>query len=225
MLVAEISNCHFGDMYRAKELIAAAHGSGADIVKMQAFSAEDIKTGSMPLRFYKQCEFSVYECIELIDYARSIRNDLFFSIFSSKFNELKNYQKWLKISGAQYANEKFTMSDDIETTIVSIPERAIPLIRIPKNASVMYVSAYLAADPGLHNIKKISDQMGRQCGYSDHTVGIEWCKQAIDIGANILEKHFCLKKNESWEGKLYRDTVFGSDPKEFKELSNYINER
>jgi sialic acid synthase SpsE len=42
MLVAEISNVHFGSVLKARELIMTAYECGADLVKGQAFKAEDV---------------------------------------------------------------------------------------------------------------------------------------------------------------------------------------
>ena len=35
----------------------------------------------------------------------------------------------------------------------------------------------------------------RLCGYSDHVIGIEACKEAVRRGARIIEKHFTINKN------------------------------
>src|SRR3990167_6920098 len=121
MIIAAVDNNHFGCMYRAKELIAAAHESGADLIKMQAFHPQDMRSGSMPLEFYAQCAFSVDQCLELIEYARRIRNDLFFSILSRGFLDVRRAQTWISISGEQYASGNFNDYDDLNEAFISIP--------------------------------------------------------------------------------------------------------
>ena len=59
IIIAEIGNCHFGDIERFKQLIRDCKNAGADIIKSQAFHAEDlINIGSMSQNFYTQCELS-----------------------------------------------------------------------------------------------------------------------------------------------------------------------
>lgn len=57
-------------------------------------------------------------------------------------------------------------------------------------------------------------------GFSDHSIGTELAKEAIDLGATIIEKHFTIDK-----------TLFGPDqkgsslPSEMKEILEYGNDR
>ena len=67
LLIAEVGNNHFGDFRKAMEMAKIAKESGADLVKMQAFDAADVK-GSMVPGFYKQCAFSPEHCAALIEF-------------------------------------------------------------------------------------------------------------------------------------------------------------
>lgn len=213
-------------MAKAKELIVAAHESGADIIKGQAFKAEDIKHGSMPKLFYAKCAFIEEQYIELIDFARSIGNDIFFSIFSKGFERLRTKQHWHKISGKQTSDGLADKSKDTHNTFISIPEKcsmkALPKF---KQAELMYVSEYMTDNPKLKTINTIREWFGRPVGYSDHTSGIMWAKRAVlYYEVDLIEKHFCLKKSESFGGQVFRDTVHGATPKEFEKLSVILNE-
>jgi sialic acid synthase SpsE len=226
LIIAEIGNSHFGSIKKARELIRAAHESGADVIKGQAFKADDIKIGSMPFAFYKECELSIHEYIELIDYARDIGNDLFYSIFSNGFDQISMYQNWHKIAGSQTRQGKATDLHDIENMIISVPSES-NLLGFPKfkKAELCYVSEYMTKDPCLGNIQLLSKWLGRQVGYSDHTVGIDFAKIAYsEFGAHIIEKHFCLTKNEEFSGVVFRDTVHGATPQEFETLAHFMSE-
>ena len=53
LIIAEVGVNHNGDINRALELVSAASEAGADIVKFQAFSADELVTGGAPLAPYQ----------------------------------------------------------------------------------------------------------------------------------------------------------------------------
>lgn len=222
MLIAEIGNNHFGDFEKAKELIRTAHNCGADLIKGQAFRAADIKSGSMPQSFYEQCEFSVQEYMDLIDYAREIGNDLFFSIFSTGLEGIELKQKWKKVTGSQTKEGKLKLKDDRDNLIVSVPVAAsVPKF---KKAIVLHVSDYMTSQPNLWHIENLTEHTGVQAGYSDHTMGAEACIKAIrTFGVHVIEKHFTLKKRMEFQGTVFRDTVHGAAPNEFTQIARELS--
>ncbi len=225
MLIAEIGNNHLGDFEKAKELIRVAKESGAHIVKSQAFLARDIRSGSMPQEFYRQCEFEFDQYVDLIQYARSIGIDMFYSIFSKSLDPLVYHQNWHKIAGAQ-VKQGFTFVEkkDTKSVIVSIPEGARkPVLH---NAHILHVSSYLTMYPGLENITYLSAYYKRSAGYSDHTVGVDVCIRAYrEFQAPIIEKHFTVSRDISFNGVKYRDCVHAADPKEMEILAKVMEEK
>jgi N,N'-diacetyllegionaminate synthase len=222
MLIAEIGNCHFGDFSVAKQMVLAAHNAGADLIKGQAFRAEDIKSGSMPEAFYKKCAFSVEQYLELIDYARDLGNDMFFSIFSEGMEAIAAKQKWRKVAGAQTRKGLLTMADDADNLVISVPIT----VSVPrfKKAAVLHVSDYITTMPHLWQIQALTSYLGQQAGYSDHTIGIRNCLIAArEMGATVIEKHFTLQKDMKWNGETFRDTVHGATPAEFQKLAKELS--
>ena len=205
-----------------KDMIASANRCGADLIKGQAFRWEDIRGGSMPPEFYKQCQFSVEQYIELIDYARDLGNDMFYSIFSSGMEAIAAKQRWRKVAGSQTRQGHLTMADDSCNLIVSVPlTAAIPKF---KKAAVLHVSEYCTSTPHLWHIQTLTDHLGHPAGYSDHTIGVETAIRAHhDFGANVIEKHFCLEKNISFAGIVFRDSIHGATPHEFNTLAREIS--
>ena len=53
-------------------------------------------------------------------------------------------------------------------------------------------------------------------GYSDHCLGIDVCKAAISLGANIIEKHVTMNKKQKGP-----DHILSATPKELKNLVDY----
>lgn len=232
MLIAEIGNVHFGSLTKAKELIKAAHEAGADLIKSQAFRAEDLNIDSlsMPAEFYKKCEFTVEQYLHLIEYARSIGNDLFFSIFSQGMEMLSLSQTWHKVAGSQTGGTGIVKEwMDTENMILSVPKWVIDsgynhVVYRFKHASVLYVGPYLT-DPHIElYLPRLALLLKRPVGYSDHSEGVEKCMLAAErFGVNVIEKHFCLKKNEAFLGTVYRDTIHSATPKEFNDLSAFLS--
>ena len=72
-------------------------------------------------------------------------------------------------------------------------------------------SSYPASlsDLNLLTIKDMKKKFGCNIGYSDHSIGVSAAVTAVTLGANVIEKHFTLSKND---GSL--DSKFSSDPKE-----------
>jgi sialic acid synthase SpsE len=225
LLIAEIGNCHFGDLKRAKELIRAANESGADLIKGQAYIAKHFNKGSMPRSFYEDCAFSIDQYIDLIDYARSIGNDLFYSIFSPGMERISFKQKWHKIAGIQTKEGKADEEQDLENMIISVPcEVSLDTLYRFKNAEVLYVSQYLSDDPDLEYIDIYSKYFKRKIGYSDHTMGLKWCLEAIHkYQVDIIEKHFCMRSYEAYGSVVFRDTIHGITPKLFEKLALAMN--
>lgn len=228
--IAEIGNNHFGRLDYFKELIHAASESGADMVKGQLFDPEKIK-GSMPKEFYKECFKVAYYLDEIKAYAKSLNMPIFFSCFDS-FLEFERYQSLKKISASQSldifknGNNIKEWNIDRGNVLISLHKdlEAFPIL---KQAVVMHVSDYLTDDPNLSRIEdmnnfynSIHDRKPGLIGYSDHTIGIDACCDAINqYKVNYIEKHFTLSRNMKWKGEIFRDTVHGADPNEFKELT------
>jgi len=224
MLIAEIGNNHFGDFESAKKHILAAHESGADAVKMQAFKARDLVGGSMPPEFYQKCQFSFAQYKDLIDFGKERGIDVFYSIFSEELWGLVNYQKYKKFSGKQTAraitDNKYI---DYKNTFVSFPKDYIMAAVHTLNARPLYATAYLPTDPELFYLDYLAKVSKVPYGYSDHTVGIKACELAVkEFGARIVEKHFTLEKNRAFNGQVFRDTIHAANPDEFYALKKMM---
>ena len=216
-VIAEFGLCHDGTVESAKEVIRAAQDCGASAVKGQAFKYADVK-GSMPSGFYKERCFNPIQCLELIQYGNQLGITVFFSIFSKGYECVTGAQRLHKFAAGQSKKQpRLVEKNDHHDVIVSV--NAGTHLPILQNASVLYASPYLATDPQLDCITFLSEFYKRQVGYSDHTIGIEWCKLAVKkYGCNMIEKHFTLTRDIYFEGKQFSDAVHGATPKELSAL-------
>lgn len=219
ILIAEIGLCHNGSIETAREMIRIAKECGATMVKGQAFKSKDVK-GSMPQAFYDEREIGLMDLIQLIQYGEEIGIPVFFSIFSKEYIGLKSFQKWHKFAASQSKKSpKLVEQSDNYNTIVSV--NLCTLLPWLKKSPIMYACPYLTENPGLEAIDFLTEFYGRQVGYSDHTVGVDWCIQAaLEHKAPFIEKHFTLTRDIYFEGKQFRDCVHGALPSEFERLAN-----
>lgn len=76
-------------------------------------------------------------------------------------------------------------------------------------------SAYPAPieEMNLRTIPYLAERFDVVSGLSDHSMGIEVPIAAVAVGANIIEKHFCLARSEDGP-----DTSFSLEPAEFKQM-------
>lgn len=219
MLIAEISNQHEGSMPKAKALIRMAYNCGADLVKSQAFKAEDFKTGSMTHSFYKHCEFSFDQYKELVDFARSLGIDMFYSILSDSLLGLNEYCNFKKITAFQtenYSLDQLRVIDN-ERLIISFRNQHFKM-GVLKNSKCLLAIDYLEnwspafIDSALSYNKNI--------GISDHSYGID---QIINMlrrfSFPIIEKHFYLGDQIIKDFTLYRDCIHAANPTEFSRLA------
>lgn len=250
LLIAEIGNSHFGDIKRARGLILQAASSGADLVKLQAI--DETQTGSMPQGFYRQCAFSTDQYRELIDFGEQHNIPVFYTLVSRKHDALYMVQKYFKVAGAwssfMYSKMRETEAS-FQTAIclgefkqfiefmngmpvfASVPEDALPIAKDYDKAGFipLFVSKYFTAKTGsyefLENIELLKSYIGMESryGYSDHTIGIKACEIAIKrYGCTVIEKHFTDKKNQAWNGHIFRDTVFAADNGELEQIAKLL---
>jgi len=174
-IIAEIGNNYFGSESKAREMIKAAHESGADYIKLQAINPSVVK-GSMDKSFYEKVAFnkSVYE--SLFEYGKMIGAKVFFSSFGIEIHS----GDFIKVSGSQF--KTFSVNKlsglNIDKTIISIPNVSDDEIKEKKEflskMSVMFVSDYLPKDNivNLSPIPRYLKLLKKPIGYSDHSIGI-----------------------------------------------------
>lgn len=229
-IVAEIGMHHMGSLHNAFALIRAAKDAGAHYVKMQAIDTLEFKGGSMPREFYRMCDLGMSGYMQCVDHARDVGIPIFFSVFGSKYMDLIEHYPDMpyKISGSQFQAMTVEELDYWNTqtrrlVVCSIPITELEEMRQKKpattNMQLLFVSPYLDPKFSIGHISHVMSAFCRSVGYSDHTPGIEACRHAIErYDCTLVEKHFNIFGEQSYEGKLYRDSAHACTAKELKEL-------
>ena len=81
---------------------------------------------------------------------------------------------------------------------------------------VLACTANYPADPSESNLRGIpvmADALGTLIGYSDHTMGIGAAVASVALGANVIEKHVTLSREDGGV-----DSAFSSEPEELHQL-------
>jgi len=236
MLIAEISNCHFGNYKKSKDLVKAAFDHGADLVKAQAFLPIDLVMGSKPLKFYKEVSLTPRQYKSLINYANKIKKDSFFySIFSPELQYLREHTQFHKISAWQTANMSqdwlYKHADD--NTFISINQNLLlqsdnldykadlnsDIYHYPdiRRGKIMYATDYMQA-PQWSFIIDLRIKYWQNIGLSDHSRGIDNSLKAIEeYNVTTIEKHFTLVRDSS-----YRDSILALSKGELEKLAKRL---
>jgi N,N'-diacetyllegionaminate synthase len=246
-IVAEIGVNHGGDLEIAKKMIEAAKNAGADAVKFQSGSAENIVIPDAKKANYhiantsnneshydmiKKLELSRENHFLIFDFCRKSEIDFIstpYDIPSVHLLEEIGIEKY-KTASADLID--LPLHEELAKTgkpiIVAVGmgtmseiEDVLNIYSRSKSDIILLhcISNYPCSHDSLNmNIMKtLHDSFQLPVGFSDHSVGSHAAIIATVMGAKIVEKHFTLDKNMS--GPDHRAS---STPKEFADLVKAI---
>jgi N,N'-diacetyllegionaminate synthase len=239
LIIAEAGNNHEGDFDVARRLVEEAAAARAHGVKFQTFRTEHYVSSSDRARFerLKSFELRLEQFEELsrlahrlgllfistpfdLESARGLSRFVdAFKIASGDVDfyplieQVLAYGKPVIVSTGASSMEKVSATVDLA--------RARLGARMDDDFALLHcVSSYPApaAEVNLLSIPHMRETFGVSVGFSDHTSGPEASTFAIAVGAEIIEKHFTLDKNQS----SFRDHQLSADPAEFRRLVQAI---
>lgn len=238
-IVAEMSGEHCHDFERALALVRAAKDAGADAVKSQCFTPDEMTRPGHRIVWQGQ-ERDLYDLYaetampmewhaELKAYAESLGLVYFTSVFSPEDVDLMDVLGILcfkiasfeltDLSLIRYAamtGKPLVLSTGMATraeiyaAIIAV-QKASPLVNT-ELALLKCVSAY-PADASDSNLRTLQHYWGWPTGLSDHTLGIAVPVAAVALGACIIEKHLTLSCADGGP-----DAAFSLEPAEFKAM-------
>lgn len=241
-IVAEIGNNHEGNFQLAKKLIYEAYRCGVDAVKFQVFKTDLFihNQDKKSYKKFKKFELSQKKFLLLKRYSEKlgltffgsafdnesldflIRNTNIIKVASSENVNLEMINKILKNGKKCIISTGFLNTNLIKKLINNL-NKSFSKNFLRKKLSLMHcISSYPVnnKDLNLNVIKELKKNFNLNIGYSDHSLGSDACKIAVSLGAKIIEKHFTLDKNFS----NFRDHKLSADPKEMREIVNYIKD-
>lgn len=229
MIIAEVGNCHEGNLEAALEMMNKAEAAGASLVKFQAGKAEGFARNPLDkaeVDRYRKYELGVMGYNRLIEEGRRIGIGVFFSVWSPEFEYLHDCE-WRKIPARQCKPDVIRRLDSPKT-LISIPHTMflphVSELGIVQGIPLHVVAAYPAGSGMLGRAVQVLHELRKpigSIGYSDHTIGIYWpVRLATDpaLRCRVVEKHFTLKHDF---GPL-RDHQHAATPEEFAEMADRI---
>lgn len=217
-IIAEISGNHAGSLANAHKLVQAAKDAGADYVKFQAFTLDEMCPVSsdpayvmqsgpwegMNLRaLYANTRTPLGWLPDLFRHARDSGIEPFASVFGLESLEAVGMlaPRLYKVASAEAVDLAFVhLVQSFGTTLVSLGCRTDP---IPGTVSMWCVAEYPARSAHL------GVNLPNPWGFSDHTTGYRAAQLAVARGAQYLEKHLMLP------GVACEDEAFSLSPEEF----------
>lgn len=241
-IISEIG-VNFSTFEEGKKLIDASIAAGADCVKIQTFKAEALTTKDaifdLPkigkvsqYKVFKELELSDSLQKKLFDYAKK-KNIVFFSTPADKqdVNFLEELNMPIYKIGSDDATNtpfieyiaKLKKPTFVSTGMCNMKEvldiKEIFSSNNNDKLAILHCVTKYPTEPEFANLKSINTlkkKLKIPIGYSDHSLGIDVCKTAVSIGANIIEKHVTMNKHLKGP-----DHILSATPKELKELVNF----
>ncbi len=242
-IIAEIGG-NYEMVDQAKKMIDFAQEAGADAVKLQTYIADRIVQPGSRFEVKGLGEISQYEIVkkfevnikshqEIFEYIRKkglvvfstpscketvdILEQLDTDAYKTGADEITNIPllKYIARKG-----KPILMSTGISTmTEISM---AIEAIREEGNNQILLfqTTSIYPNDPQDANLRVMEtfrSAFGVPVGFSDHTADIFTPVAATALGACMIEKHFCLSRQDPGT-----DTFFALEPAEFKEMCRGI---
>ncbi len=217
LIISELGHNHQGNIRLAKLMIEEVKTCGADICKFQLYDTDKIKKPWQSRYFeLKFSELNKAEITELKKHCDKVGIEFMASAFDPE------RVQWLEEIGVKrhkiasrsifdqeliYAMEK--TGKPIIASLGAWDKKEFPKIK----ADFLYcVSEYPAYISELPKFDKYS-------GFSDHSVGCYWAREAIKKGATIIEKHFTLDKTLPGH-----DQKGSAEPYELKDLVQFARQ-
>jgi len=240
-IIAEAGLNHNGDFDTALVLIKKARECGADAVKFQTLNAEKLISPDTPA--YKKSSGksqSQFERFQKLEFSRDQWGQLSqasdkegICFMSTPFDKesvdlLDPLVEVYKVSSGDITNYILLRHIASKGKKVIVSTGASDVDEIDKVLDIFdhgqvvllhCVSLYPTPvdKVNLLSIKFLKDRYKCPVGYSDHTIGSDISLAAAIMGADIIEKHFTLSKDQ--EGG---DHALSADPDELKGLINAI---
>lgn len=236
LLVAEIGENNNGDLDIACAMIAEAAAAGADAVKFQTITAEEIFNPSSPgYSRRKKVEMDHSHYPKLVEKAQASGVTFFSTPFDEPSADFLDELgvPFFKIGSGELTH--FSLLRHIarkgKPMIVStgmanyqMIDNAATVIKEAGNDQLIIahcVSAYPAAveSANVRAVPALRDRLGVLVGFSDHTISSSASLAAIALGACYIEKHFTLSRSLP-DG----DNDISIEPHEFKALVRGVRE-
>lgn len=207
-IIAEVASAHGGDMQLAKRFIKEGAEAGADTVKFQSWQASTLRDGAGDPQYawFQQAELTEAQHQELIDACAAAGVSFLTTCFDvGRIKFLASLGlKEIKVSSPDLTSKRLLteLRAHFDHVIVSTGlahddeiGQAAEWLAGGRFTFLHCISKYPMEpeDAHLANLHRLR-QYTPSVGWSDHAIGTEVAELAIAMGADVVEKHFCLSR-------------------------------
>ncbi len=244
-IIAEMSGNHNQSLERALEIIDVIADAGADAVKLQTYTADTITIKNVytindkKSLWYGRDLYDLYQeahtpwewhealfkrakekgiiCFSTpfdetaVDFLEELGNPIY-KIASFEVNHIPLLEYIAKTGKPVIISTGASTLDEISEAVAVLKNNGCNDLTLLKCTSTYPASP---EDSNLLTIPDMVKKFNCNIGLSDHTMGIGVSLAAIALGANVIEKHFCLSRTEGGV-----DSSFSLEPQELKMLVN-----
>jgi len=220
-VIAEAGHNGNGNTRLNKLMIEEAKSCGANAVKFQLYDTDKIKK-SWQSRYMelKMAELTKEDLKELKRHADKVGIEFMASAFDCErvgWLEEVGVKRHKIASRSIYDTDLIKCMEKTGKPIIASlgywKEKGFPKI---KNSQLLYcISEY----PAYITTEQFPKKFDTYSGFSDHTIGMYWAREAVKRGAKIIEKHFTLDKTLPGH-----DQKGSAEPYEIKDFITYVKQ-
>ncbi len=222
LIISEGGHNHSGNIRLAKLMALEAKNCGADIYKMQAYDTDKIKKPWQSRYMELKASEPTFEDLkEVKEYCDEIGIEFMASAFDVErvgWLEQLGVKRHKLASRSLYDTELIKAMEDTGKPIIASLGALKGDIPAIKNAQYLYCvseyPAYIRAED--FPTKFVPEGLA---GFSDHTLGMYWAREAVKRGATIIEKHFTLSHELPGH-----DQKGSAEPYELKDFIQYARQ-
>lgn len=194
-IISELCGQWGGDVKRAEQMIFQSKFCGADHCKVQLYD-----TYKLPGENRERWEY-LSMTKEVFDYLKGYAEMFRMGFFASAFDDER--WDWIKdLPVNKIASSMITDKPDLCRKMVASDEQKLHFMSLGGwNQEMMpfwnfpNVKYFHCLSKYPHTFEEAMENMPEEfkdpiVGYSDHSIGLEACKEAIRRGARVIEKHF-----------------------------------
>jgi len=235
IIIAEMANAHEGRLEDAKSIVQAAAQAGADAIKFQAFTPDELAVPSHSYYdLYQRLQMPNESWLELVTYASSLGLSTLADVFGlASARQMRSLNiDGFKIHAADIANIELLrdMGNSGKPVLLSTggstwieTAEAIACLRNSGSAQIILMHGFQGyptrlSDSALRRIHVLSAKFGLPVGFAGHVdaslpVATELPMWAAAAGAQILEVHIALDRSK--KGLDYFSSL---EPEEFAKM-------
>jgi N,N'-diacetyllegionaminate synthase len=238
-VIAELAQSYEGSFTDAEKLIRAAAGTGAQAVKFQVFSADELATHDYThYALYRKLEFSPAQWSDLFGLAETLGMRAFADVFglesipmlldagAAAFKIHSADMQNLPLLQAVATSGKLVILSCGGSEISEISEAFYETKRAGAS-SICLMHGFQASpttpeDTAFAKMRNLRSTFNVPVGFADHIAGdhplsLQWPLIAVAAGARVIEKHMTLHRADQKE-----DYISALNPGEFKQMVEWI---